>query len=96
MKIGRNSLCPCGSGKKYKKCCLGKARAASIPVGALQQFTEMQRREAERVAKFGYVRPPIWTRHAGKTFVAVGSRLLFDKWKTFHDFLFSYISCFAT
>jgi hypothetical protein len=91
MKIGRNSLCPCGSGKKYKKCCLGKARAASIPVGALQQFTEMQRREAERVAKFGYVRPPIWTRHAGKTFVAVGSRLLFDKWKTFHDFLFSYI-----
>ena len=20
-KIGRNSLCPCGSGKKYKKCC---------------------------------------------------------------------------
>jgi len=21
-KIGRNSLCPCGSGKKYKKCCL--------------------------------------------------------------------------
>lgn len=21
-KIGRNQLCPCGSGKKYKKCCL--------------------------------------------------------------------------
>lgn len=25
MKIGRNSPCPCGSGKKYKKCCLLKA-----------------------------------------------------------------------
>jgi len=24
MKIGRNDKCPCGSGKKYKKCCLGK------------------------------------------------------------------------
>lgn len=24
MKIGRNDLCPCGSGKKYKKCCLYK------------------------------------------------------------------------
>lgn len=24
MKIGRNELCPCASGKKYKKCCLGK------------------------------------------------------------------------
>ena len=23
-KIGRNELCPCGSGKKYKKCCLLK------------------------------------------------------------------------
>jgi hypothetical protein len=23
MKIGRNAPCPCGSGKKYKKCCLG-------------------------------------------------------------------------
>ena len=22
-KIGRNSPCPCGSGKKYKKCCIG-------------------------------------------------------------------------
>ncbi len=20
--IGRNDICPCGSGKKYKKCCL--------------------------------------------------------------------------
>lgn len=23
--IGRNALCPCGSGKKYKRCCLGTA-----------------------------------------------------------------------
>lgn len=23
-KIGRNDPCPCGSGKKYKKCCLDK------------------------------------------------------------------------
>ena len=23
-KIGRNALCPCGSGKKYKNCCLLK------------------------------------------------------------------------
>jgi hypothetical protein len=21
-KVGRNDLCPCGSGKKYKQCCL--------------------------------------------------------------------------
>ena len=23
-KIGRNDPCPCGSGKKYKKCCIDK------------------------------------------------------------------------
>lgn len=23
-KIGRNEPCPCGSGKKYKKCCMDK------------------------------------------------------------------------
>lgn len=23
-KVGRNDLCPCGSGIKYKKCCLNK------------------------------------------------------------------------
>jgi tetratricopeptide (TPR) repeat protein len=27
-KIGRNDPCPCGSGKKYKKCCMGKGGIA--------------------------------------------------------------------
>ncbi|MCP3893574.1 MAG: hypothetical protein GY706_02960 [Bacteroides sp.] len=27
-KVGRNDPCPCGSGKKYKRCCLG---SSSIP-----------------------------------------------------------------
>jgi len=26
IKIGRNDKCPCGSGKKYKKCCIGKIK----------------------------------------------------------------------
>jgi uncharacterized protein YecA (UPF0149 family) len=25
-EAGRNDKCPCGSGKKFKKCCLGKKR----------------------------------------------------------------------
>lgn len=29
MKIGRNQPCPCGSGKKYKKCCLNKPAHAA-------------------------------------------------------------------
>lgn len=35
MKTGRNDDCPCGSGKKYKKCCLGKdAAAVGTPAAA--------------------------------------------------------------
>jgi hypothetical protein len=28
VKVGRNDACPCGSGKKFKKCCLGAAKGA--------------------------------------------------------------------
>jgi hypothetical protein len=28
--VGRNDPCPCGSGKKFKKCCLATARIGSI------------------------------------------------------------------
>ena len=26
LKIGRNQKCPCGSGKKFKKCCIWKCQ----------------------------------------------------------------------
>lgn len=26
QKIGRNQLCPCGSGRKFKRCCIDQAR----------------------------------------------------------------------
>lgn len=32
VKIGRNDPCPCGSGKKYKKCCLEMDKAAARSV----------------------------------------------------------------
>ncbi len=30
LKVGRNDLCPCGSGQKFKKCCLEKEGAAMV------------------------------------------------------------------
>ena len=30
LEIGRNDLCPCGSGKKYKKCCMNKQEMKTI------------------------------------------------------------------
>lgn len=35
-KIGRNDPCPCGSGKKFKKCCLEQQLAGRTPVAASQ------------------------------------------------------------
>ena len=29
-KVGPNDPCPCGSGKKYKKCCMQKDKAAGL------------------------------------------------------------------
>ena len=36
-KIGRNDPCPCGSGRKFKRCCLGKQQAASANLTEVQQ-----------------------------------------------------------
>lgn len=43
-KIGRNQPCPCGSGKKYKQCCLQTDNAARTQ--ALQQTREHQPSDA--------------------------------------------------
>jgi tetratricopeptide (TPR) repeat protein len=34
-KVGRNDPCPCGSGKKYKQCCLAK-KPSTGPIWALE------------------------------------------------------------
>ena len=34
MKAGRNDPCHCGSGRKYKKCCLARAESAALSHGA--------------------------------------------------------------
>lgn len=36
-KIGRNEACPCGSGRKYKRCCLGKQHQVSSNLSEVQQ-----------------------------------------------------------
>jgi len=38
-KVGRNDPCPCGSGKKYKKCCLNKPKD---PLSSLKKLPEPQ------------------------------------------------------
>lgn len=38
MKIGRNDLCPCGSGLKYKKCCMKKEKGTALEEDVKKQY----------------------------------------------------------
>ena len=93
----RNAPCPCGSGQKFKKCCLNKATpfspaAQALPPAVLEKLNEGIRNESERRRRFGNVRPLITTTHQGHRFIAVGSRLYFhQEWRTFTDFLLFYV-----
>jgi len=46
---GRNDPCPCGSGKKYKKCCLLKEEAEEGKVIAEEQAAREERTAARRL-----------------------------------------------
>ena len=35
VKVGRNDLCPCGSGKKYKKCCSTNGQGVEVDIDSL-------------------------------------------------------------
>ncbi len=103
MKIGRNQPCPCGSGKKYKKCCKDKTQEARMDAGSRTsgferemaiKVAEHSRKERLREEEFGKVRPIIHVDHQGHKFVAVGDQLHYSnekEWVTFPDFLLSYI-----
>jgi hypothetical protein len=52
-KIGRNEPCPCGSGKKYKKCCGPKDRKIEVAMSDsfVQRYLSQKRYEEEEVQK---------------------------------------------
>lgn len=50
MKIGRNDPCHCGSGNKYKKCCIAKDTAAHEAELAAQAEARKNAEPAEEVA----------------------------------------------
>jgi SEC-C motif len=49
-KTGRNDPCPCGSGKKYKKCCLPKHEAQDRERAFEQQAAREERAAAHRAS----------------------------------------------
>lgn len=102
VKVGRNDSCPCGSGKKFKKCCLNEApRPITVVPQDLVEETQRhlrmhQTRLRNHADRHGHVREAIHTTFQGRKFVAVGSTLHYSRperpWRTFHDFLMEYVA----
>lgn len=51
IKISRNDLCPCGSGKKYKKCCLVSAEDADFQY---RRWRQIEAGLIPRLTKFAF------------------------------------------
>jgi len=47
-KVGRNDPCPCGSGKKYKKCCMVKEEQSKNVLSDTEADTSLTPERAER------------------------------------------------
>ena len=101
MRVGRNDLCPCGSGKTFKKCHLNMQPLNTVPFDprplpreVTEKFAQHRHDEAVREANFGKIRPIIQVpKFAGKRMVVVRNRLYWqdkERWKFFADFLFNY------
>ena len=54
MKVGRNDPCPCGSGKKFKKCHMG--REDELTLGSMDEFTDEMSRKITSLPEVNYGR----------------------------------------
>lgn len=52
MAIGRNDPCPCGSGKKYKKCCMNQQQQHEIRRVRQRRFFEQKYELSQMVQRF--------------------------------------------
>lgn len=98
-KVGRNDPCPCGSGKKYKRCHgahINEQKEVSAAEKLRPELTakiaELEALQKQREQQQGLGRPVISTVSEGYRLVMVGSACYSSKaWRTLHDFLLDYI-----
>jgi hypothetical protein len=86
-KVGRNDPCPCGSGNKFKRCCLGKSTPSliSTPLG-LRVVTP------ETLAVQRSERPIIQALFKGMRARAIGNVVMMrPPSETFHEFLWNHL-----
>ena len=49
LKVGRNDPCPCGSGEKYKNCCIKKGESFLKKMARKEE--KRKRKEAKKLSK---------------------------------------------
>lgn len=103
MKFGRNDTCPCGSGKKYKKCCLMKPyfnpneKVTVKEIASTPELEELRKQiDVENVERRKFLeKAGIYVDfvkplvHQGRKFWCLGSRLYYQRPpnETFHEFI---------
>ncbi len=76
--IGRNDPCPCGSGKKYKKCCLTKTKVVSAEEFHYQRLSERCNRGFDKMAEYGarLLDPEAMDRAMAEYWMAIGRKVI--------------------
>lgn len=88
-KNNRNKKCPCGSGKKYKKCCMNKDQNPDIPYEVIGHFRKVKARQdflKQAGIHINYVKPIMFK---DKKVFALGNKVYADAPPntTFHSFI---------
>jgi hypothetical protein len=79
VKVGRNDPCPCGSGKKFKKCCLLDPSNDSPPRNSGGNVHEMDGRLVAQISDFAWRRHKVSEKHVSREFAdpAMNTQLLY-------------------
>jgi hypothetical protein len=91
-KVGRNEPCPCGGGKKFKRCHGAIVNMQPLPPEAVAAYQRVRAQQVQTERQQGFGHPIISVEHKGSRLVAVKNRIFHSKThKTFHDFLGDYL-----
>ncbi len=58
MSVGRNESCPCGSGKKYKKCCMKKEKVVQLKGLREEKFYQQKAALTGQISEFLHTELP--------------------------------------
>lgn len=85
-KVGRNAPCPCGSGRKYKKCCLPKEAGAAPQAEGYQPVHRLDERLTDKLMNYGFDQfGPQWlTKAKGDFHRPDHAAELFPQWSIYH------------